>query len=164
MHTVRWSDFKQLFGGSFAGPAIKIGARVRLTVAAFDVEADYDWSCDALAHGVYGTLKAFGQYETAVIESDDAQRPDATYALDDLEPIVDGDPMSARAYEHARHAWRHAAAARVQALQRGRVVRRQHLGAPAFVDDSDEFFDAPADAGLHGANGAPAFTFGGVRR
>ena len=32
------------------------------------------------------------------------------------------------------------------------------------LDDSDEFFDAPADAGLHGANGAPAFTVGGVRR
>jgi hypothetical protein len=121
-----------------ATPTIKLGARVRLTADALDEPTDYDWSRDALPPDTYGTIvrvgvltQAFRQY--ALVESDDARCPNSEYWLTDLKPIIDGDPMSARAHEHTRHARRHAAAARVQALQRGRVVRRQHYSAPAFI-------------------------------
>ena len=111
---------------------------------------DYDWTKDALTENIYGTLRSFGRYGTAVIESDDAQREDAPYALRDLEPIVDGDPAAAQACMRALHARQH--------------VMTVASTAAADLGDTDEFFDAPTDAGMHGANGAPAFTFGGVRR
>jgi hypothetical protein len=123
---------------------------VRLTQEALVVDDDYDWSEDALTEHIYGTLRSFDRHGTAVIESDDARREDAPYALRDLEPIVDGDPAAAQACMRALHARQH--------------VMTVASTAAADLGDTDEFFDAPTDAGVHGANGAPAFTFGGVRR
>ena len=121
-----------------ATPTIKLGARVRLTADALDEPIDYDWSRDALPPDTYGAIVSFSfssytKRRYALVESDDARCPNTEYWLADLEPIIDGDPMSARAHEHARHARRHAAAARIQTLQRGRVVRQQHCSAPAFI-------------------------------
>ena len=125
---------------------------MRLTPAALVVNDDFDWSDEPLTEDIFGTVSAINWRGDVFIESDDASRRCMPYAITDLEPIVDGDPAAAQACMRALHARQH--------------VMTAASAAAADLDDSDEFFDAHADAGLglHDASGAPAFTFGGIRK
>ena len=135
-------------------PVLKIGARVRLTAKALDVDEGYDWSSDALTIDTFGTVVR-SDTACALVESDDMRRPNVEYWCSDLQPIMDGEPTSACACERARHAQRHAAAERIQAVRRGWIIRQQR--ATAMPQHCLDASDAQQHRLLH--TSAPAFIF-----
>jgi hypothetical protein len=178
-----------------SAPRLKIGARVRLAAGAaahgsFQV-AYAKRGANTLTHDTHGTVIEIyrGQYRRypALVESDDIACPALSYYEGDLEPIIDGNPAAALAFERERHARRHQAAVRLQALTRGRSVRRQHTAAArvraqvrcALRQIRSRCEQAAQRLQAHvrcatarsrlrlqppSSPGAPAFTFGGVRK
>jgi hypothetical protein len=149
------------------------------------------YGANTLTNDTYGTVaevrfhyKILKQY--AIVASDDGGRQ-FRYSHGELELIVDGDPTAALAFERERHARRHQAAVRLQALTRGRSVRRQHTAAArvraqvrcALRQIRSRCEQAAQRLQAHvrcatarsrlrlqppSSPGAPAFTFGGVRK
>ena len=111
---------------------------------------------DALTIDTFGTVvRSDDGTAGALVESDDMRRPSVEYWCSDLQPIMDGEPTSACACERARHAQRHAAAERIQAVRRGWIIRQQR--ATAMPQHCLDASDAQQDGLSH--TGAPAFIF-----
>ena len=109
---------------------------------------------NTLTYDTYGTVIGLCYGRPAIVKPDDpaCAHVELRYERGDLEPIVDGEPMMAQAFERTRHVRRHAAAVQLQAAQRGWAVRRRRAAAVKL-----------ASAVKHPADRAPAFTFGGIR-
>ena len=140
-----------------SAPRLRIGARVRLAAGAAahgSCQVAYaQRGANTLTHDTYGTVIGLGYQRPAIVKPDDpaCAHVELRYDRSDLEPIVDGEPMMACAFERTRHVRRHAAAAQLQAAQRGWAVRRRRAAAAKL-----------AAVVTHPADRAPAFVFGGI--
>ena len=173
-----------------SAPRLKTGARVRLAAgAAARDERQVAYATrgtNTLTHDTYGTVAEIKVNKYVTVASDDGNRR-FRYDFCDLEPIVDGDSTAALVFERKRHTRRHKAAVRLQALTRGRLVRRQHAAAArvraqvrcALSQIRSRCAQAAQRLQAHvrcatarsrlrlqppSSPGAPAFTFGGIGR
>ena len=90
-----------------SAPRLRIGARVRLAAGAAahgSCQVAYaQRGANTLTYDTYGTAIGLGYQRPAIVKPDDpaCAHVELRYDRSDLEPIVDGEPMMAQAFERA---------------------------------------------------------------